>query len=387
MTRYDIVVDFETFEDLHAVALDGKWGIFDSKNQMELLPTIYDDVDVLDINCFTVKFGNFWGVLRSQHDALSEIRYDEIYSFNDELICLVKDGKIRLLSKSTTSTTREYDRILEPIDNYCIVVNNGCYGIICINPLTEILYTRHSWIFHLSDTKYCLNILSNWYIYDVMDSSSILLEYDYLDPIKNYIYAKKGDLRGVIGRDLQIIIPFKYSYISCIGQDLFYVTIGEDNNNLVGIVHAVKGIIIDCKYKNVKKLTDNFFSVTDDSGKCALYDDKNNRLTEFKYDSILYRNHSFFVYVSPNVNEGSNTDENQKQLVGLIDSKGKEVIPPIYDNIVISNNGIIVWKDGKAGIYTSNYHLVSKIIYDDVLSVDSRHADVILNDYLGTFYW
>jgi len=388
MTRYDIVVDYEQFKNLHAVAIGKKWGVFDSKTKKELLPTIYDDVDILDQNCFAVRVGNVWGALRSEHEALSEIRYDAIYNFDDEFIVLESNGKKRLLSKATTSTTREYERILPSINNYCTVTSNFAYGVICKNPLTEVLHPHCDFLFHISGTKYFAKIYTKWYLIDLKENTELLLEYDDIRPVdqKNYFIVRKVDLKGVIDKDLKVVIPLKYNFISSMGQGLFYASIGINFNRLVGVVHATKGTIIDCKYKNVTRLDNNLFSISDDSGKCALFDN-NNRLTEFKYDSILCMNHSLYVYVSYKQTENTASDEDDKQLVGLIDSSGKELIPPIYDDIDVTDCGFIVCKDGKSGVCDRNYNLVSKIIYDDIINIFDGRATVILDGYKGSFYF
>lgn len=131
------------------------------------------------------------------------------------------------------------------------------------------------------------------------------------------------------------------------------------------------------KYRQTKYIHADFYAVKRfDSRYFALFKSSGEQITDFKYDDIEQaaglNNNEFMVTVY----------KNNRLLVGVIDSKGKEFIPPIYENFFnwfCSDGLAVVEINGKYGYINRKNETIIPFIYDNASMFCVNKAEVQLN--------
>lgn len=174
-------------------------------------------------------------------------------------------------------------------------------------------------------------------------------KFDYANPFQDdgkAVVFKNGK-GGMINLKGKTIIPFEYDGIHSASEGL----IPTKKNNKYGFINEKNELIIDYRFDHVFSPFKNGVAIVANGYPMnyikALIDKNGNELTPFKYESIqetAYPNlFQVMVYEPSKRNPGWRT-----QRYGLIDIKGNEVVPPIYDSaFVISENEACVSLDGE----------------------------------------
>lgn len=384
MTRYDLVVNHDEFTHLHKVFKNDKCGVFNSKTKKEEIPLIYDDVEILDVKLFAVKLGEFWGAIQNGN-IIIPINYEDVFEGEDGYIVAETSNTISLFCKDTGNFSKPYETIYDFKNGYAIVGHSLCWGIIS-ETLEEIVPTIYQALWHIKDNLFFAEIDFKLFLLDVKTNTLSSTEYSNLRcSLPSCFIVDKNNYCGIIDLNLNIVLPSRYNYITKIKDDFFRIGIITQNSRLkFGLFHLEKGWILECKYSDIYSVGDSNFAVRNSSGNVALFDLKGNRLTEFKYDKLLCVRDCLLTATKTKA---------EKLLFGVMNSKGKELISPIYDDVRYLQDGYVVKKDGKYGVCDGNCKLVSKIIYDEVTSINTynkageKYARVVLNEVSGYFYW
>lgn len=174
-----------------------------------------------------------------------------------------------------------------------------------------------------------------WGYKDKMDNIVIKPQYQFSRKfINNYAVVFKNDSAGIIDKQNNIIIPFKYNNIEHLGDNRFmfgYRTkyFGEYN---MGVIDTNRKIIIPAKFYYIKK-NKAFYKVT-----------KN-------INTILQENDSGDL-------------RSVKSLYGLFDFNGKEIIPCKYDQLIFLNDNLIVLeKDNFQALFNYEGKSLTDFIY------------------------
>jgi len=174
-----------------------------------------------------------------------------------------------------------------------------------------------------------------WGYKDKMNNIVIKPQYQFSRKfINNYAVVFKNDSAGVIDKQNNIIIPFKYNNIEHLGDNRFmfgYRTkyFGEYN---MGVIDTNRKIIIPAKFYYIEK-NKAFYKVT-----------KN-------INRILQENDSGDL-------------RSVKSLYGLFDFNGKEIIPCNYDQLILLNDNLIVLeKDNLQALFNYKGRALTDFIY------------------------
>lgn len=174
-----------------------------------------------------------------------------------------------------------------------------------------------------------------WGYKDKMNNVVIKPQYQFARKfINNYAVVFKNDSAGIIDKQNNIVIPFKYNNLEHLGDDRFmfgYRTkyFGEYD---MGIINKNLKIIIPAKFYNIEK-NKNFYKVT-----------KN-------IDTILQKNESGDL-------------RSVKSLYGLFNVDGREIIPCNYDQLIFLNDNLIVLeKDNLQALFNYKGEALTDFIY------------------------
>ncbi|MDN5422558.1 MAG: WG repeat-containing protein, partial [Chryseobacterium sp.] len=210
--------------------------------------------------------------------------------------------------------------------------------------------------------------------------------FKYLTPLFNdlfTVYSDKLKKSGVVNLNGEIIVPQEYDFIQSFrisGKDFIYLKKGKEekflDKDLNNILEENTQIIAFYPDQLIIKKQEAYykFSVTDQSVS-PMKDIVSIKEQETNFFNILN------LYSKPVV------CRNTSNLYGIIDEKGKEIVPFIYDDIIAfenSENEIVVKKQDKYGVVNFQNEPLKDIIYDkyywqkEVLKLDKdKKSDVL----------
>jgi WG containing repeat len=151
---------------------------------------------------------------------------------------------------------------------------------------------------------------------DSVGKEQISCEYQLLDTVAafaNYWIAEKNKVWRLISNQNQLILDNISGKVAALKNDFFTV----ENENGLALMHLYKGLIVNYKYHNYQILDNNYFYVQNDSG-----------------------------------------------LFGLISPEGREIIAPIFDNLLYKDGLVFAKKKYRWAVLDTNLNLIYDFIYD-----------------------
>jgi hypothetical protein len=321
-----IPVEFERIEHFYnqywLVQTNQKKGIYNVSTGKNLPATFDDIILTYKINAeLIVKKDNKYGVLDCNWNTIVPLIYDNIKN-NNGIIELLLENQISYLIA---------DRIIKhkiiPYKTFLV------YG----------LYPDDAKTYYVYEEQKKLGIINN------VGLPVLTAKYDDIIPqipveknalSANVFFVKLADKWGMINLLDTILVPLKYESIMFATSD--YLIVGTNGFKQFYSLKNKKilGNITFEKYFNFRK-----YSRIEKNGLETLLDNNTMRLIfPYKYESILYNENTEMFTV------------NFHNKYGIINLKGKQVIPLIYDEpiIITCNNKIVAKKDGKYGVIDIN---------------------------------
>ena len=402
MQKYDLFCDFPG-NGLSRVCLKGKFGVV--KNNTEVVSPKYDKIDILKNDYMVVKKDSYYGVISPDGTIIIPTVYLRIETAkevgflatnaNSETYYISLDGKEKRLFT--------FSKVDAFVNGFAVAKGlNSLYGV--INEKYEVVipakYDFISKAFYNPAFSFLFlcNKDNKTYVIDI--SGKVLLTCDYSDVhyIGNNCFGIVKDGKwgllswSVYNTGFEEIVAPKYDGIGNFGECFID---NVDTEHAIAYLNGKKAVI-DRYGKELLKLDDyphisydnGYYLITNKLNKVAIFTDEFERLTPFKFASVE------FDYFSKNF-----IISYDKVKYGVVNSKGKQIIPAKYNEIKPFPYGFSVGIEGedgkfKCGICDENGKLVSKIIYDCIPSivgkdtlVGKRYANVYLNSVRGAFFF
>ena len=213
-------------------------------------------------------------------------------------------------------------------------------------------------------------------------------------------------LKGLYDVHKGEIIPCIYDEISVFLQDSLYLCIVVKDGKY-GVIDINSNVVIPMEYDKIQLMTDRVLRAKK-AGKYGVINFSNQVLVSFDYDDYLddyYFNDGVTAFskngkwgivannnqtISPFIYDriySPNADRDLARMVknekyGLINRKGEEVMPPLFDDIGSLEGFIEIKKNGKYGIMKENKQLVAPI-YDYIIMWYKDFFKVRLNKKMG----
>ncbi len=337
-------------------------------------------------NRFFVLKDNKWFLYDLNGKQLSTREFKEDYNFEeDKALIINEDGESEIIG-SNGQTLHIFSQQVISISAYPYLItknkNTGKYGLIdtdgntiaeeIFNDITPEYFGRREYIYFSKNGKTT--------VFSKKDRKLYPLPYQYLNPLPDHYfsaYNEKTKKYGVIDLGGRVIFPQEYDFIRSFtisGKDFIYLKKGseekfldKDLKNIVGDGVHIFGfypdnLVIGKEGKYYR------FSVTDQS----LIALKN--VTEIKNEDVEYFN-PLNQYSKPLV------CRNNDNLYGILDGKGTEIVPFVYEDIITfgnAENEIVVKKEGKFGVSNFQNEPLKEIVYDkyfwqkEVLKLDQN---------------
>jgi hypothetical protein len=268
---------------------------------------------------------------------------------------------------------------------------NGLMGIFASNgtegfpaQFTSITYDYSSRkLTIMKDNLYGLASITGKILIDPVYTSLYSAGYNYYSGGSNaFVGTNQEGYQGIIDTAGNVLFGFQYNWIDSYGWNSNNELIKVSRNNKYGFADREGNEVLACEHDDINEYfnyTSKIAIVTKD-GKKGLYDRATRSwTTQPKYtDVLLYEeqvNKLTKVVIGGEIywDSLSYTNKVRGGKCGYIDSTGKEIIPPVYDNVSYNNEiELYMCNKGKGREY---YDLSGKKINDG----ESRW----MNSYLG----
>lgn len=185
--------------------------------------------------------------------------------------------------------------------------------------------------------------------------------------------TQENDKYGVININGEVVLPTKYNDIHCTRKDRFVVRLNDEDNWSFGVVDNNEQIIIDFKYKYISWETASFYECYRN---CNYERDKKWHTDRYfdKNDPVWFNSNGEKICenMAKILSENSLAVESDGKW-GVYNQSNKRIINFIYDDVDSIHNRIIVSKDGYVGILddegriiiTPSYQTIECVYTDD----------------------
>ena len=194
--------------------------------------------------------------------------------------------------------------------------------------------------------------------------------------VQEYVYDEKTDTclasftatfgpkkqEGYLDRSGKIAIPAKYRFTTYFKEGMASV---KAENGKYGVINSRGETVLPFIYANTVVWDSNMFMV-ESGDKCAFVDASGNHVTNFSFNLPYTSRLPEGLYLGVIGEEKSRFSLSLEGLKsGLLDSKGKWVLPPVYDAIYGTKSELIgVAKDRKVGFVDTQGNVVIDYQYE-----------------------
>lgn len=325
-----------------------------------------------DDKLYPVCINSKWGFIDYNLKVIIKPEYDKVTVFNKGTAFVEKKIDDATSLQGFINTSGNYTIGPVTINNYYNINSQG-------SGLTDLPHVLDN---HLIISK--LNNSTNQYKYALIKANDLIkiasnkqlsanFKYDEIERIAPGIFVAKlsnADRESVrmINSDGETILPAEYKYISRVDSQTIKAT--KDNDDIIFVDKSGKETFkLDSKYTYAFTLDDGYYVVKDKSNdKYGLINRKNEIIINPMYDGLLRIGETHLVY-------------GQHNTIGYLDKHGKELTPAIYESngsissdIKFTDNKLCVRKNNKCGYIDTDGKLVIEPTYDDVYPFSNEVA-------------
>lgn len=409
--------------------LDKNYGVFDLEKEKWSIPLGYNSLYSLDNNLLVANKDGKYGVIDFENKIIADFNWKSISKLNDGNYVIVQNnqnmyGILNIINlKLTIPCIYKYIDKNESTSGFIVQNQSGQKSIVTINN-EQILKNWYDEIYTVSNRRNLIVKKSGKYgIID--DQENIILPIEY-NSIKSYPYNDGSYLAqnaegkfGCVAIDGKITLPFEYDQLNeSSGQSILV----SNKKKRCGIVQVNQGLpteILTCDYDDIQVNRQTF--IISKAGKYGILDNFGKIITPLEYDMITllnerdYSNNNLFIanknqrlfilnnmgqkiseksYKSLSKLTENNSDYystvfqgikfiDDKDMVGVLDQYGQELIPPIYNDIESMTKSLIVFKQkNNFGIYNYiNKKEIAAPIYNQILLTKKGYIGIKGNDF------
>lgn len=343
-------------------------------------------------NRFFVLKDKKWFLYDLDGKQLSTREFKEDYNFEeDKALIINEDGQSEIIG-SNGQTLHTFSQQVISISAYPYLItrnkSTGKYGLIdtdgitiaeeIFNDITPEYFGRREYVYFGKNGKTT--------VFSKKDRKLYTLAYQYLNPLPDKYFSTYNDKTkkyGVVDLEGKVIFPQEYDFIRSFtisGKDFIYLKKGNEekflDNDLKNIIE--EGFQVFGFYPDDLIIgKDNTYYSFSVAGK---------RLKELK--NISWIKNEDVEYFNP-LNQYSKplVCRNNDNFYGILDGKGTEIVPFVYEDIITfgnAENEIVVKKAGKFGVSNFQNEPLKEIVYDkyfwqkEVLRLDkNKKSDFI----------
>lgn len=426
-----------------SISIDGKFGFFDITGK-QVLPCVYDNAVSFFSGWGVVERNNKWGAVNIDGVEIIPFNSWKLYKWEENLIRidLCEDYKWGLVDKTGKIITHNfYDSLVcidRPLQNQYVdiyesmyyvdtydsydlafpygIVPNYCAGLYPVGrdglcgfvdeSGEEVIPCKYDWVCAFNNGMARVGKGGMKLFIDKKDNIILKLDCEevsdfaeeralimrngkcgYIDvagnevipciykkarlfnngvaPVKNSKWYFIDKLGNIVSRELMV----DYDEVEMTESELWKVYY----SGKYGLINTDGEEILPCVYESIDKLADGVWKVNlycpDNERRTLLMDDAGNQL--YSTISLMGRNQDVIAVY-------------QKSKCGLIDVRGNEIVPCMYDSMSTLGNGM--WRarlNDKYGIIGNDGHIVIPCLYDDISKL--RHSIKLIKVSINGF--
>lgn|GEM_PF-2402876 len=376
---YDRINIDQYNSDFIIVSLGNKqtWYSF---NGRQIMPLKYELVKPFKDGLGEVMFNNKWGIVNYKGVEIVPCKYDEVFSGPlirvgaNKLYGLInRDGKV-IMPVVCSSITLGW-RVRRPI---YILIRNGKTGMIDAASgklFLPFIYDSATSLTYYLKPQGKLLVKNNGLVGVADSTGKIIVPVLYTnvamlnDTSKNRYWIFRNNKRGLAGEDGKVILPPIYDNVMPFDYSLpGLYKITQDRKE--GIADDHGKIIIPCIYTYLSGFGDHPLVV----GKGQLFgvmDWKQRTIVPFIYESVEQSKAGYIVRL--------------KGKVGVLDLKGKPIIPIAYNYIsaYMTKNTYFLTKDNKMGVADNTGKIILPVVYDKLEPCGSENIVITRDNVYG----
>lgn len=369
---------------------EGKEAVYDY-NGKQIIP-YSDRIQFAGEDRFFIMKDKKWFLYDLGGKQISDRAFKEDYPFeNGKALIINEDNQSEIIGKDG-QTLHQFSAQIYSIASYPYLITKnrttGKYGLIDAEDhiLAEEIFDDAAPEYFGAKQYVYLRKKGKATVFNKKDKKLYPNNFKYLTPLFNdlfTVYSDKLNKTGIVNLHGEMIIPQDYDFIqnfNISGKDFIYLKKGKEeqflNQDLKNILDENTQVIAFYPDHLIIKKQDSYyqFSVLNQSVS-VLKDIVSIKEQEPDFFNI------FNLYSKPVV------CRNTSNLYGIMDEKGKEIVPFIYDDIIAfenSENEIVVKKQDKFGVVNFQNEPLKDIIYDkyywqkEVLKLDKDKKTDIL---------
>ena len=376
---YEEVKDFN--DEKAEVKLNNKWGLINTKGEY-IIPTIYDEIIYDNNNFYRVKLNDKYGLIDTIGREITPVKYNLINEFNKGFAEVLTDSSTGgwgvINKKGQEIIPLKYESINFLYSGVFKIQSNKKFGIIDTNG-KEIVPAIYDNCYYDSQGFVSVELNKKKGATDSSGKLIIPIKYDevtFLD--KNYVSVRFNEKWGVITINNKHVVPLIYNSITNLytNKDIISVVLNKKS----ALLNLKTGnVITPFKYDDISHANQELIIATLFKKQVLLNSTTCKEITPIKYDEIAVLNNNVFK-----------VRFNKKY--GVINSSGKEIIPPIYNQIenyyrsdsllkvnVSGKNG----GEGKWGLINYKGKLIVPAKYNSIRESDGK---AYVNDGEREFY-
>jgi len=296
-----------------------------------IIPFIYDGIEQFKQGIALVEKDNFFGFIKLTGDALTPLHFDDAESFNEDRAIVNKNGNSYAVDRSGNTISSSFDALSDFNYGLSIVKKNNLYGAINKNGKIEIPLQFQMMGEFSEGICYAQKNEKFGYI-DKNGYTLIPFVFDWAENFKNgFARVKKNNLYGLINLNGEYIIQPIFERIEEEINGVFMVI----KNNQYGFIDASGCYLSQLNNKLIdgadkKNYTNGNWMKLFDGVKINLMN-KNGKFISEKngFDDISLPECGLFRFL-------------QDKKYGFLNSKGKIVIKPGYDETTFFDDSVCI---------------------------------------------
>lgn len=364
------------------VANNKKYGILDQTGKL-ILDLNYDEISQTLVNELVgVKSRGKYGIfsLKTKRLEISE-KYTYAPEFIYNVAVVHENGKYGLLGTHLkTILPPQYDSIGTISKKIVVVGNENKYGYLNLQGkiVVPLIYDKIEDNPYRFEDRIRVRLGDKWGVIDPKGEKITDFVYDeiqqYSSDLAGFYRDGKG---GYINRDGKVVIPARYDFVDWFEKKIAFVgnLNPTDSNLYYGVIDKTGEFIIPCQFDNFElRYPEDIYFVSKDGKTGAM------NLDAKLIVPIEYENEDIVDDFEVNSVNYILLRKNGK--VKMIDTKGKEILPAIYDKIDYSDHSndtyVCVYQNGKKGWY--DLYLMRMVVptnYSEIQVIGSESGDFV----------
>lgn len=363
-----IVIPFESYERID----DFKNGVAIAKKISESTGSSSQQEQSSMVPQLKSEPKSYFGLIDRQGRIIADFEYDEISVYRDCFYALQRGTESRqLMIRDGKVISLDADDTYDFSEGFATVKRGGKWGL--INKNGELLIPfQYDYMLPFSKGLSAVRRAGKWGFIDAAGAERIAIQYDKVSKFSNGIsVVVKSGQYGLIDTLGRVILPFEHDFISDFKEDVAFVT--KDNKK--GCINQKGELIvpIELDYKMIEQFSEGLARVVQyrDDKKQVGFINKQGALAIPFIDCDFMSNFS---------NGFAKVQKDGK--VGIINTKGKMIVPIAYDKIRRHPYSLEVYKAKKLGILNSKGEEIVPIQYEHVHFITDKLMTLSLgNDY------